>query len=448
MLSFKKHIQEVAEPKAGDEKRFKDKHVVAVTDYPGNDDDSKVQNMTKKSPAKKKRLADMDQAEAEKVYEEKMMKCEDCGEEYDADEGEHECDMEEHFERIAGELLDEGINVDDLTEEQLDEILGRIVRGAGRLAKRAVVNKQGNVRFSTAGRADSAERTAARLEKKKQDRERLKKAQDRVAKARAELNNSYVPEEKMSDSQMKKREEIVKGMKDKEADLKKRYGDRWKSVMYATATKKAMEEEVKLDEISKELAQKVFKARANQAYKHDDDERRNKEIASKSAEAGQKRSRREMGTNAKKRDRLDQLDKRAKDAKIRADNASYRSSQAYKKVAKSADYIEKRHGEKSIPTTASDKHYEYKAKGGKLPFDKWKAQYGERKEEFQIDEAFKVGAMKLKDGSSVKLAKEDVQALDNLYKNLNSSNRKKMQEKLEANKKSFGEILAFAKQAM
>ena len=70
------------------------------------------------------------------------------------------------------------------------------------------------------------------------------------------------------------------------------------------------------------------------------------------------------------------------------------------------------------------------------------------RESFDLDEAFKVGAMKLKDGSSVKLAKEDVQALDNLYKNLNSSNRKKMQEKLEANKKSFGEILAFAKQAM
>jgi len=56
--------------------------------------------------------------------------------------------------------------------------------------------------------------------------------------------------------------------------------------------------------------------------------------------------------------------------------------------------------------------------------------------------------MKLKDGSSVKLAKEDVQALEGLYKNLNSSNRKKMQERLEANKKSFGEILSFAKQAM
>ena len=33
-------------------------------------------------------------------------------------------------------------------------------------------------------------------------------------------------------------------MKDKTADFKKRYGDRWKDVMYATATKQAMKEEM------------------------------------------------------------------------------------------------------------------------------------------------------------------------------------------------------------
>lgn len=48
--------------------------------------------------------------------------------------------------------------------------------------------------------------------------------------------------DEMSDAQMKKREEIVKSMKDKTADFKKRYGDRWKDVMYATATKQVMNE--------------------------------------------------------------------------------------------------------------------------------------------------------------------------------------------------------------
>jgi len=47
----------------------------------------------------------------------------------------------------------------------------------------------------------------------------------------------------MSDDQMKRREKIVMGMKDKQADFKKKYGARWKDVMYATATKMAMKEE-------------------------------------------------------------------------------------------------------------------------------------------------------------------------------------------------------------
>lgn len=53
-----------------------------------------------------------------------------------------------------------------------------------------------------------------------------------------------LPEEKeMTDAQKKKREDIVKGMKDKTADFKKRYGKDYKNVMYATATKMAMNED-------------------------------------------------------------------------------------------------------------------------------------------------------------------------------------------------------------
>ena len=61
------------------------------------------------------------------------------------------------------------------------------------------------------------------------------------------VHKEEVELDEMSDIQMKKREEIVKGMKKSSGDLKKRYGDRWKDVMYATATKQAMKEE-KVDE--------------------------------------------------------------------------------------------------------------------------------------------------------------------------------------------------------
>jgi len=50
-------------------------------------------------------------------------------------------------------------------------------------------------------------------------------------------------QDKMSDADMKKREEIVKSMKKSFKDFRKRYGDRAKEVMYATATKMAMKED-------------------------------------------------------------------------------------------------------------------------------------------------------------------------------------------------------------
>ena len=50
--------------------------------------------------------------------------------------------------------------------------------------------------------------------------------------------------EKMTKKQKDEKEDIVMGMKKKKADFKKRYGKDWKKVMYATATKHAMSEEV------------------------------------------------------------------------------------------------------------------------------------------------------------------------------------------------------------
>jgi hypothetical protein len=50
-----------------------------------------------------------------------------------------------------------------------------------------------------------------------------------------------VTEAKMTEKEKSKREEIVMSMKDKMGDFKKKYGKRAKEVMYATATKMAME---------------------------------------------------------------------------------------------------------------------------------------------------------------------------------------------------------------
>jgi len=66
-----------------------------------------------------------------------------------------------------------------------------------------------------------------------------------------EKGTKKLKEDKMNSAEKAKREDIVKAMKKKTSGFKERYGDRWKDVMYATATKQAMGEEFEdLDEDS------------------------------------------------------------------------------------------------------------------------------------------------------------------------------------------------------
>lgn len=81
------------------------------------------------------------------------------------------------FDQLV-DMADE--DFDDLLEridrKEMDEIVGTVARGIGRLAKKTVVNKQGNFRLSTAGRADAAQNKLAKMKKKAADKDRLKKA--------------------------------------------------------------------------------------------------------------------------------------------------------------------------------------------------------------------------------------------------------------------------------
>lgn len=54
-----------------------------------------------------------------------------------------------------------------------------------------------------------------------------------------ELDGDLIDEKKLTEPEMKERERQVKGMKKGAEGFKKRYGERWKEVMYATATKSA-----------------------------------------------------------------------------------------------------------------------------------------------------------------------------------------------------------------
>jgi hypothetical protein len=99
-----------------------------------------------------------------------------------------EVELDAAYLEIAQYTLDENIELDDLTEEQLDELLGSVLKGAAKLAykgaKTALVNKKGNFRFSTAGRADAAQSQVQKIRKQQADRKRLEKARADLQKLR------------------------------------------------------------------------------------------------------------------------------------------------------------------------------------------------------------------------------------------------------------------------
>lgn len=186
-----KQLREYAQPKSPEEKRFKDQHSVEVLDPEGHADDIKPKTQ------KKKRLADymdgQDKAAYDKAYTVKQES------------------IEEDWDAIEAEIL-ENHDISELSEEQLDELIGKIARGIGKGVKKAAK------RMSTSGRADAAEKRAAKAEKKNKDRERLKKAKERIAAAKAKKNESSL-EEDIADILVDAYGESLLEMTDEEMDL-------------------------------------------------------------------------------------------------------------------------------------------------------------------------------------------------------------------------------------
>lgn len=86
------------------------------------------------------------------------------------------------------------IDINDLTEEELNELIGKAIGGAFKIGAKAVVGsarlaKKGANRMSASGRADAAEKKADAMEKKNKDRERIKAARDRLRDAKKAARN-------------------------------------------------------------------------------------------------------------------------------------------------------------------------------------------------------------------------------------------------------------------
>lgn len=383
--------------------------------------------------------------------------------------------------------------------------------------------------------------------------------------------DAAVYEETMSDAEMKKREDIVKGMKKNKTDFQKRYGDKWKSVMYATATKSAMKEEVEqLDELSPNtLSSYASKANidASKARSHMRVSAGGKDFATHkkrydkrtagAVKAGEKYRKlvareeteldeavevshdRYMRSHGKKASGGEGnwmfTHKRMGDANVNDSKEVHSARGKFSDAKKSAQQWAKKHGHSTVYVMeevaldeVSDKKldaYRQKAFADQPAGDDGSDKYRKRKfgrdlafakqtgrakvratkEEVELDEvsqetlrnyhakaaldlkskrekldkgtltskdykqgqnrvtglnrsankmeeymdeAFKAGAMKLSDGSSVKLTSEQASTLNALFNELNSSNKKKMEERLMSDAKGFNEILAFAKEAV
>ena len=66
-------------------------------------------------------------------------------------------------------------------------------------------------------------------------------------------------------------------------------------------------------------------------------------------------------------------------------------------------------------------------------------------EAVELDESFKAGGLKLKDGKQVMVKKDDATMLNDLMKQLSKPNVKKMTDTAMRDKKGYMEILGFAK---
>ena len=477
MLSFK-DLEEVLQPKAAGEKRFKDKHVVDTIDYPLND--AEINKGTKKSPAKKKRIADSEEGKDAAVYEENITKCkcETCGCEV------CECKMNEENEKMT-----------PAQEKKREEIVMAMKKDKEKLQSRYGESWKA-VMYATATKqamsesVDLDEALPPHLAKyigkdgdftpevkKRLGKDFMKRMQvpsKKKSNAKDVTPKGYGPNEELDESaagiaQLKKAYEPMRGKKisldnakklsaimDKFADDKAMLMKLVKAdipfVTQSAVTKLITKHNMKGAEINKmrkegldEKAPKMKttdimrdrgKKAGPQTYQVDIDGSRATVTAASEKMAIQKAM-----TKLKINKKIKPLPKATVKVmeEVGLDEAN---------PAKMSDDVLKSklsQMEKSLKTRGDSPAIQFEIKRLKKEMKKRGIQ-----EEVELDEAFKINAtnQKLNDGSMVKISKDDASALNGLYNSLNPANAKTMIKKMMQDKKSYGEILAFAKQAM
>jgi hypothetical protein len=245
-----------------------------------------------------------------------------------------------------------------------------------------------------------------------------------------EEDDDDLDEATLTDTEKKKREHIVTGMKKSEADLKARYGDKWKSLMYATATKHALHSEAKKAKPGHNAA--VMAKNIGKVLSA---------VKKEEVELDEKAKWRSSSAAIKITDPNKDLG--LADYDYHYDNP--RSTGRLKSIADTepSDGSINNRQKSNINSIGKRKGMISKADIKRVKSNAYNAL---KKEEVDLDEAFKAGSMKLNDGSSVTLTNESSNALNTLFNQLTSTNKTKMEQRLMSGSKGFNEILAFAKE--
>ena len=435
MLSFK-DLQEVLQPKAAGEKRFKDKHVADTIDYPLND--AEINKGTKKSPAKKKRIADSEEGKDAAVYEEnddemtpaQEKKREEIVMAMKKDKEKLQSRYGESWKAVmyataTKQAMSESVDLDEALPPHLAKYIGKdgdftpeVKKRLGKdFMKRMQVpsKKKSNVKDVTPkgyGPNEELDESAAGIAQ-------LKKAYEPLRGKKISLDNA------------KKLSAIMDKFADDKAMLIKLVKADIPFVSSKAVTILITKHNMKGAEINKMMKEGNAFGMALKAAKEKGD--KTFVVAGVTYEVYESAD-------------LDEAPRRPKAPKIKFDDIMNRKE-------KPKTYQVDIDGSRATVTAASEKMAIQKAmtklkinkKIKPLPKATVKVM-----EDVDLDEAFKINPVntKLNDGSMVKISKDDASALNGLYNSLNPANAKTMIKKMMQDKKSYGEILAFAKQAM
>ena len=417
MKTFKNLISEVAEPKAGDEKAFKAKHIVTKVGHPVALDHQFTGEIT--GTKKSKRRADLAPGEDAEVYE-------------DLDALNKKALKGKHKDRKDKDIDNDG-DVDSS-----DEYLHR---------RRKAISKAIN-KDKTESTDESVEEILAEnpMEEKPMMMGALRSMSHNLSGIARYIQSTQDPEE---------------WFQNKLAGVAKEMQTLYS---YATAEVMAMGEEAEIGEarskapkIKRSLADVSVKGIAKRANRmaatgknEDIDEAKAKPVKQTISQKTITRALQGMKVQPKGKVSLKKApwDKSESAEIVEADEGQIRIVDLAKvhpdnragATQKHGFQIQKFHGGKFVNQGAP---YSTKDAADQV------RETGQHSMQFEsLDESFKAGMVKLKNGDSVVLKDKDAKILNQMFKDLTSANRKKMQATAMLDKSGFEEILGFAREAM